>query len=367
VGPDAAVMEQIASTLQNAEFPLIVTSSGGRDPTAFSALAEIAKSQAIPVALPFATDANLPWDHAMNFGMEGMGLVAEADVILVLEAGVPWVGATPKRDSIVIQVAADAQYSTYPLRSFQTDMAVTADVGLFLSQLLGAITDNPTRNKTKRGKRARLLQELNRKRRARLQAAVDSGKSRSPITTPWLAHCINRSITHGKDDHTLLINELGVPADHLEIAEPRTYMRECTAGGLGFGLGAALGAKLVAPERQVVAVVGDGSYMFGNPTPAHFMARAHSLGTLTIINNNQRWQAVHNATSGMYPQGAAVAAPHMALTELTPSPHFERIVDAADGHGERVEDPAELPAAIERGLAAAETGRPAVLNVITAP
>ena len=367
VAPAPTVTEQIASTLQNAEFPLIVTSSAGRDPKAFSALAEIASNQAIPVALPFATDANLPWDHDMNFGMEGMGLVAEADVILVLEAGVPWVGATPKRDSIVIQVAADAQYSTYPLRSFQTDMAVTADIGLFLTQLLDAITANPSRNKTKRGKRARVLQELNRKRRARLATAVDSGKRRSPITTPWLAHCVNQSITHGKDDHALLVNELGVPADHLEIAQPRTYMRECTAGGLGFGLGAALGAKLAMPERHVVAIVGDGSYMFGNPTPAHFMARAHGLGTLTIINNNQRWQAVHNATSGMYPRGAAVAAPTMALTELTPSPHFERIVDAADGHGERVEDPAELRAAIERGLAAADDGRPAVLNVITAP
>ena len=119
---------------------------------------------------------------------------------------------------------------------------------------------------------------------------------------------------------------MGVPADHLEINAPRSYMRESTAGGLGFGLGAALGAKLVAPEREVIAVVGDGSYMFGNPTPAHFMARAQTLGTLTVINNNQRWQAVHNATVGMYPDGVASNAPEMPLTALVPSPEFDKVV-----------------------------------------
>lgn len=362
VAPDQNLMEQIASTLQGAEFPLIVTSSGGRDPRAFEALGELADAQAIPVALPFATDANLPSDHDMNFGMEGMGLVAEADVILVLEAGVPWVGVSPKHESIVIQVAADAQYTTYPLRGFQTDMAINADAGLFLTQLLAAIAANPARNKTRRARRQRLLQELNRKRRERLRGAVRNSADNSPISTAWLANCLNLS----KADNAIIINEMGVPPDHLEIAAPRSYMRECTAGGLGFGLGAALGAKLVAPEQEVIAIVGDGSYMFGNPTPAHFMAQAHGLGTLTVINNNQRWQAVHNATAGMYPDGDAMAAAVMPLTELTPSPQFEKIVAAADGHGERVDDPGKLLGAIERGLEAASQGRPAVLNVITA-
>ena len=358
VTPDPAITEQIASTLQNADFPLIVTSSGGREPEAFAALAEIAQEQAIPVALPFATDANLPSNHDMNFGMEGMGLVAEADVILVLEAGVPWVGVTPKEQSIVIQVAADAQYSSYPLRGFQTDMAISADAGLFLQQLLTAIRANPARNKTKRGRRQRVLRELNQKRRERLRRAA---VAESAITPAWLAHCINAA----KQTDAIIINEMGVPADQLEINTPRSYMRECTAGGLGFGLGAALGAKLVAPESEVIAVVGDGSYMFGNPTPAHFMARAQALGTLTVINNNQRWQAVHNATVGMYPDGVASNAPEMPLTALVPSPEFDKVVAAADGYGERVDDAKELPAALQRGLEAANAGRPAVLNVIT--
>jgi thiamine pyrophosphate-dependent acetolactate synthase large subunit-like protein len=69
----------------------------------------------------------------------------------------------------------------------------------------------------------------------------------------------------------------------------------------------------------------------------------------------------------MYPGGEAVQSETMPLTDLSPSPHFEQVVKASDGHGERIEDPGELLPAIERGLKAAQAGTPAVLNVITAP
>jgi acetolactate synthase-1/2/3 large subunit len=365
VVPQIGVSEEIVDALLSAEFPLIVTSSGGRAEKAFHALAELSEALAIPVAQPFATDVNLPSEHPMNFGMEGMGLVAEADLIVVLEAGVPWVGVKPKPEARVIQVAADAQYASYPLRGFQTDMAVTADAAGFLAGLIDVVaarSGDPTAQR-KTDKRRRLFTQLNNKRRERMTATIKARAQDAPISTAWLANCLN----YAKADDAIVINELGVPPDFLVLNQPRSYMRESTAGGLGFGLGASLGAKLVQPERQVIAVVGDGSYMFGNPTPAHFVARAQQLGTLTIINNNQRWQAVHNAASGMYPDGEAVHADSMPLTDLTPSPRFEQVVAASDGYGERVEDPEALIGAIERGLEAAASGVPAVLNVITAP
>ena len=90
-----------------------------------------------------------------------------------------------------------------------------------------------------------------------------------------------------------------------------TYFGTSSAGGLGWGLGAALGLKLghkhEGRERRVIAAIGDGSYMFGNPTPAHFMARAYDLPTLTVILNNRQWGAVRRATLSMYGDGAAGA------------------------------------------------------------
>ena len=111
------------------------------------------------------------------------------------------------------------------------------------------------------------------------------------------------------------------------------------SGGLGFGLGAALGAKLAAPEREVIAVVGDGSYMFGNPLPFHYVGRSESIPTLTIICNNQTWFAVKRATLDVYPDGRAATANVMPLTELKPSPDYEKIIETCGGHGEKVEKP----------------------------
>jgi acetolactate synthase-1/2/3 large subunit len=139
------------------------------------------------------------------------------------------------------------------------------------------------------------------------------------------------------------------------------------AGGLGFGLGAALGAKLAEPNRDVLLFVGDGSYMFGGPTPAHFVSQAQNLPTLTVVMNNSQWFAVSRATRVMYPDGKAVKSNEMPLTSLAPSPSYEKIMEACGGYGELVDDPEKLEDAMRRALDKVRAGTPALLNVITAP
>jgi acetolactate synthase-1/2/3 large subunit len=142
-------------------------------------------------------------------------------------------------------------------------------------------------------------------------------------------------------------------------------MGNLLSGGLGFGLGAALGAKLAAPEREVITTVGDGSYMFGNPLPYHFVQRAESLPTLTIIANNAMWGAVRQSTLDVYPDGKAAAANSMPLTQLLPSPDYEQVVQSCGGYGEKVEKAAEVRPALERALDKVRSGTSATLNVMT--
>ncbi len=164
-----------------------------------------------------------------------------------------------------------------------------------------------------------------------------------------------------------MISELGVPLPALDLTEPRSYMGNLLSGGLGFGLGAALGAKLAAPEREVIATVGDGSYMFGNPLPYHYVGRAESLPTLTIIANNMMWGAVRQSTLDVYPDGKAAKANIMPLTELRPSPDFEKVVESCGGYGEKVETADAVLPALERALDKVRSGTPATLNVMTRP
>jgi len=169
----------------------------------------------------------------------------------------------------------------------------------------------------------------------------------------------------GEDD--ILVNEAirnaGVVFNQIVRTRPGTSLG-FSGGGLGCSAGLALGAKLAAPQRTVVCAVGDGAYMFGNPTPAHYVSEAMRLPVLWVVFNNARWAAVHRATLSMYPKGSAAKMSEPFFTTLEPSPRFEKIVEASGGVGTRVEDPAELMPALERAMRVVrEEKRQALVNV----
>src|SRR5207245_9260768 len=131
---------------------------------------------------------------------------------------------------------------------------------------------------------------------------------------------------------------------------PGSYFNGPASSSLGWGLGAALGAKLAAPDKTVVCAVGDGAYIFGSPTAAHFVSRAYGVPVLFVVFNNRMWNAVKKAVQTHASDGWAVKTGIMPLTELDPAPDYELVCRASGGHAERVEDPAQLPAAIKRAL-----------------
>jgi len=181
-----------------------------------------------------------------------------------------------------------------------------------------------------------------------------------PIRYAWIGECLREL----RPPDSLIVTELGVAADQLGLEQPGSLIGVGIGGGIGFGLGAALGAKIADRKRTVIATVGDGSYMFGNPTPFHFVARAAGAPVLTIVCNNRRWHAVDASTRIVYPDGAAAAAKPMPLVSLEPSPEFTKVAEASDAFARKVEDPAELPDAIRAALDAVAGGRQALLDVI---
>jgi acetolactate synthase-1/2/3 large subunit len=184
-------------------------------------------------------------------------------------------------------------------------------------------------------------------------------RTQVPIHPAWLAHCLNEA----KSDDAIFINELGIAPNRLDFKAPLSFIGTSLAGGLGAGLGSALGAKLAARDREVIVAVGDGSYMFGNPVPYHFVQRAENLPTLTIVANNHQWLAVKQSTLAVYPAGAAAKANVMPIQDLNPSPAFEKVAQCCDGWAMSVEDPAKLPDAMRRAFENVRSGVPALLNV----
>ncbi|MCY4547761.1 MAG: thiamine pyrophosphate-dependent enzyme [Defluviicoccus sp.] len=257
-------------------------------------------------------------------------------------------------------MGVDPLYSSYPVRGYPCDLAITAESSLGLAALADALEGGA--NGRIDGRRARAAERRAAAEEARA-ARVGASRRAGATDAAWIAHCIDEI----KDDDDVLVSESQLALGNIDFRKPGTFFATSPAGGLGWGIGASLGAKLGYGDRRVFCVVGDGSYMFGNPTPAHFVSAANDLPVVTVILNNRMWGSVRKATLGLHPDGAASRANRAPLTYLEPSPAYHRVVEASDGYGEEVATPDALPGALERAIAAVEVDRrQAVLNVQTA-
>jgi acetolactate synthase-1/2/3 large subunit len=362
IGPDPDAIDEAAGILAAAAKPVMITASLGHNMAAVAALGALAQRFALPVVSHVPKSLCLPSDHPMHLGFAPARFVADADAIVVLECDVPWIPSreSPPAGCKVVHIGLDPLFARYGIRNFPCDLAVPGDPALALPMLADALARRMVKQAAKIEERRRRLAEMRAAARAEIDARYARVRDQQPIHPAVLSRAIDRI----KGD-AILINELGVQVDHVGVTIPGSYFQQSAAGGLGWGLGAALGAKLAAPDRFVIAAVGDGSYMFGNPTPAHFIARAHDLPVLFVVNNNSGWASVRSETHAMYPDGYSAGANIMPLANLEPSPHFEKVITASDGYGERVESPHELAPALERAVHAVKVERrQALLNVV---
>ena len=361
--PNAAATDEAAALLAGAENPLIITNWAGRNPRVWGPLGELAERYAIPVVQYRNRYMSLPTDHPMNLGYDLNPLLGQADVILVIDVAVPWLPATDKvrEDAKVIHMGADPLHSYVPLRGHPCDIALACGTDVGLTALNDALSAHEGRVKGNIDKRRKALAEMWRKQRDGWAKRLDEVKDNKPLHPVWITHCINQL----KGDDTIVVKESALASSHIDISQPGTLLNAGAASGLGHGLGVALGAKLAARDRLVIGTHGDGSYMFGNPIASHYVGAEQKLPILTVIFNNQRWQAVRRATVGLNPEGYAAQSSHQPITMLDSIDKYEKAVEVADGYGQRVEDPDDLMPALERGLKAVEVEqRQAVINVI---
>ena len=356
--PAASDIERLADWIAAARLPLIIAGNVGRDPQQAVALARLAEMHALPV-IPFNPRYfAMSVLHPMYQGSSPGPLLDEADLVIVLECDVPWMPSKeqPAAGARIVQIGEDPLFSRYPMRSFPSDLTISSNVLPVLEALETVLAGRAAPHRDAR--RSRLLE-----RSATLHAGwrddVDKAARANAITLPWVNHCLRDVL----DADSIVINEYSFRQEYCPLEKPGSLFSVSSAGGLGWGLGASLGAKLAAPDRMVVSLLGDGAYMFANPTACHYMAEMRNLPVLTVIYNNSLYNAVRRATLDMYAHGVASEADGRLLADL-PSPAFEKIVAAHNGHGERVDRPSDLPAALQRAATAVRNGQQALVNVI---
>jgi acetolactate synthase-1/2/3 large subunit len=215
-----------------------------------------------------------------------------------------------------------------------------------------------------------LDQDLIEARRTAVTAAHDAQQAaweaqerpeNGQITPAYLTACVRELLA---DEDALILTEavtnFQTVAEHLHVNKPGSYLGS-GGGSLGWHGGGLLGAKIASPERTVVALAGDGCYLFSVPSVVHWMARRYALPTLTVIYDNRGWRAPKQSTLGVHPAGAAFAADDFGVS-FEPEADLPGIAAAAGGaFAATVSDPADLPGVLKDALAAVHAGRSAVV------
>ena len=125
--PSPAAIEELAELIAKAELPVIVTSNIGRDAETYAALQELAEAFAIPVVQSVPNELNLPTGHPIHLGYDTSAILPDADLVLVLDAAVPWipVSSSMKPGATVVHLSADPLVCSVPFRDFEADRLVT--------------------------------------------------------------------------------------------------------------------------------------------------------------------------------------------------------------------------------------------------
>jgi acetolactate synthase-1/2/3 large subunit len=360
-------LEQLADMLASAKNPVIVTEKAGETAGAQKLLVQIAELLASPVVEARNTKVvNFPRTHPLHAGTNLQAVCKDADVLFMPGVLAPW---NPPSKIPALR-AKTAVLDENPLRvekpvwGFQCDLTLVGDIESSLAVLLAELKKRVQPGDGTRKARAESWAAKTQAARRKIMEDAAALKSKTPIDAAWLAHEMNAVLP--KDtiwvDETITTRSQIVPV----YQNCETFVTG-SIGGLGTGLGTAIGCKAAHPNRPVIFTVGDGSLNYNPVTAGLGAMQEHKLPVLTIICNNRGYQSQQAEIPHFYPGGHAVKSGNYSGTGINPNPEYAAMAPIFDGHGEKVEKPEDVRPALERGLKAIASGKLAVIDVRLPP
>jgi acetolactate synthase-1/2/3 large subunit len=355
-------LADLVNSLQGAKRPLVVTSYLGRNPHAVIELVGLADRLGVGVLESVPTYLNFPSDHPCYVGQQGNEHIqnpslAEADLVLVLDSDVPWIPLFNKPSdgpsgAKICHIDIDPLKERTPLWYIPAAQVFRADCATALRQINERL--DTQRQTPYREKHEAWVAELTRR---------EQRPSGDVITAEYLTACVRRQI----DRDTVIVNEgitnYSAINNHIGCTKPGTRFTS-GASSLGWNGGASIGMKLACPDKTVVCLTGDGSYMFSVPSTVHWMARKYQTPFLTVIYNNRGWRAPKFSMLAVHPDGYASKAEDIDVA-FDPPPDYSGIAAAAGGAFARIVKAVDdvEPAVAEALQVVREEKRCAVLDV----
>jgi len=357
ISPQSEI-DGLVERVRAAREPVIMTESAGRDPKAFYALVAFADKFAIPVIEPQSNVCgNFPKNDPLYLGNDIAPLRDTADLVLLVNCRAPWYPPSnrpPHATTIVIDEVPQRPQVVHQV--LFADLYVEGEVADTLAR--AALQDGDADLIEPRRARHAASHQALRSRIQRAEAAAVGGTAIEAVT---LVEALRETVPAGTIFVDETITHSRLVQQHLEWSEPHRYFY--VQGGLGQGIGVALGVKLAAKDRFVVLTLGDGAFLYNPVVQALAASRDNELPVLIVIFNNRRYLSMQYNHLRFYPDGASVAHNDFYGVNLDTQPDLEAFGLPYGMHCAAVSDPAHLGSALDDAVAAVESGRTAIVNV----
>ena len=359
--PDRAPLETAAAWLKAAKNPLIIVENAARTAGQAAALTTLAERLGAGVVEgQHPGYANFPRDHDLHAGFYAQPYLKDVDAVLMLESPGPWYPPTAMTppSARLISVAQDPLRERDPYSGFTADIIVQGDAMAAVDVLLELIA-KPTPGADARRKE---WGTRNAARRGQWRDQALTHKDAAPIDARFLCHELNACLP----DDAVIVDET-ILSHHtiinvMDRIRPGHFIN-ALSGGLGLGLGMGLGTAVGLKDKLIVTFVGDGTYNYNPGLAALGFAQQYGVGMLTVIFNNGHYRSMQMGTEFLYPSGAAVASRNHVSSRIGPTPEYSKLAELFGGYGEKVENPADIRAAVGRAVAAVREGKAAILDV----
>ncbi len=359
VGGDPDLVEETAEALINAKKPLIIAGGGIHMSDASAELTALAEYLSIPVGTSImgigGTQSEKCILGASLVSPAVMKAVAEADVALVVGCKLSFTMGFGdirfwNKEGKLIQVDIDPSVIG---KNRTVDIGIVGDAKLVLQQILERV-------KSKVSSLIPSSEWLDDMKAIRQKTKEEIAKKATKDKAPMLPQKLIKDIYEFMDDDAIVIIDGGDIAvfamEQIDFYKPRPSRSTLNAvgmGHLGTGVAYAVGAKLAKPEKQVIAICGDGSFLI-NVQDLDTLVR-YDLPAIFVIANNQAW--------GMIKSGQKLFMKKRFIDVDIPGTDYVAIAKGFGCYAEKIENPSELKAALQR---AKDSKKPAVIDVTIA-
>ena len=383
--PDA--LRRAAQLLVNAQTPLIIADTLGRNPKTVPALIELAELLAIPVVDKGAR-FNFPTVHPLDVTDGAREILQKADVILALDLADLFGSLTT-----VSKRTRNCEYITSPTvkiisismhdmlvhswaNDFQAlqavDVPMSADTAIAvpeLTRLCRELLGNDAKKKAAIETRQKELADKHKSRRAKWLADAQAKGLQKEISTAWLALEIGEAV---KRENWVLVNGTsnGWARRLWDFTKPNQFLGASGGAGLGYGPGASIGAALAlkGSGKLAVSIQSDGDMLM--TSSALWTAAKHRIPLLMVMHNNQSYynSEEHGLEVAKFRNRPVENAPIGTHVD-DPAVDFAKMAQSFGVNAEgAVRNPADLRPALERGVKfVKEKQLPYLVDVIAEP